>query len=263
MNPSEAKVRVARTYDAASDHFDHHALSFWRLFGERSAARAGLQPGERVLDVACGSGASAIPAARAVGPKGFVLGLDLAYGLLELARKKSAGLNQIEFRLGDFEAAAIPESSFDAVLCVFGIFFFPDMPAALQRMYRALRPGGRMVITTWGPDLFEPLNTEFWDAVREQRPDLYKGFNAWDSLTTPDLVRGVFDRAGIPVNEIAAESNLHPMKAGDEWAVVLGTGYRGTLDQLTADGRERVRFACSCVAGQPLRTDVIYATARR
>jgi ubiquinone/menaquinone biosynthesis C-methylase UbiE len=261
--PDDVKTRVARTYDAASDHFDHPALSFWSLFGERSATRAALKPGECVLDVACGTGASAIPAAGAVGPDGFVLGIDLAAGLLQLARAKSRGMKNVEFRLGDFEAAQTPETSFDAVLCVFGIFFFPDMPAVLRRLHRSLRPGGRMVITTWGPDLFEPLNTAFWDAVRAERPELYKGFNAWDTLITPDLVRRVFEQAEVPVDAIVAESNTHPMAAGDEWALVLGTGYRGTIEQLAPESRERVRRACARVAGHALRTDVIYATARR
>jgi ubiquinone/menaquinone biosynthesis C-methylase UbiE len=132
-----------------------------------------------VLDVCCGSGASAIPAAEAVGPAGSVLGLDLAERLLELARTKAAarGLGNARFRQGDLLDLRLPAGHFDAVVCVFGIFFVPDMPAAVRALWHVLRPGGTLAITTWGPRFFEPATTAFWEAVREARPDLYRGFN--------------------------------------------------------------------------------------
>jgi SAM-dependent methyltransferase len=264
MNPSEAKARVARTYDTAADHFDHPALSFWQLFGEQSAARAALKPGERVLDVCCGSGASALPAARSVGPTGSVVGIDLADSLLQLARAKSADLTNVEFRHADFETADLPGASFDAVLCVFGLFFFPDMPRALRKMRGMLKPGGRMVITTWGPGLFEPMNTVFWNAVRTERPDLYKSFNPWDTLTDPHLVRRVFEDAGVPVDDVVAHRHQHSINGiEDWWAIVLGSGYRATVEQLSDEARERVRIACSRFATTaPVQANAVYATGR-
>jgi ubiquinone/menaquinone biosynthesis C-methylase UbiE len=88
-----------------------------------------LSRGAQVLDACCGSGASAIPSAETVGPNGFVLGVDLAEYLLELARRKveQRGLSNVEFRAVDLLDLGLPESSFDAVVCVFGIFFVPDI----------------------------------------------------------------------------------------------------------------------------------------
>src|SRR3712207_9393906 len=93
----DAKRRAAAAYSAAADYFDDPANSFWERFGRRTVERLGLSPGASVLDVCCGSGASAIPAAEAVGPGGKVLGVDLAAGLLELARGKAErrGLKKI------------------------------------------------------------------------------------------------------------------------------------------------------------------------
>jgi ubiquinone/menaquinone biosynthesis C-methylase UbiE len=81
----------------------------------------------RVLDVYCGSGASALPAAEMVGPRGFVLGVDLAANLLELARTKAAkrGLMNTQFRVGDLLDMHLSDTQFDAVICVFGIFLSP------------------------------------------------------------------------------------------------------------------------------------------
>src|SRR4030095_1847216 len=89
----DAKTKAATTYNAASDYYDNPVNSFWERFGRRTIERLDLIPGARVLDVCCGSGASAIPSAETVGPDGFVLGVDLAENLLELARSKARERN--------------------------------------------------------------------------------------------------------------------------------------------------------------------------
>src|SRR5262249_32197103 len=181
-NQSEAQAKAAATYNAAADSYDDLANSFWARFGKSTVERLGVRPGERVLDVCCGRGASALPAAERVGPGGSVTGVDLAENLLRLARAKAEArrLENIEFRVGDMLALPFPDRQFDAVVCVFGIFFVPDMAAAVRSLWRVLRPGGKLAITTWGPRFFEPANTAFWNAIRAMRPDLYKGFNPWD-----------------------------------------------------------------------------------
>ena len=178
----DAKKRAAATYNAASDFFDHPANTFWERYGRRTVERRRLPAGARVLDVCCGSGASAIPAAEAVGADGSVIGVDLAENLLALARAKAEQqqLTNVQFERGDMTDLRVENGSFDAVVCVFGIFFVPDMEAALREMTRVLRDGGRLAITTWGPRLFEPVNSVFWNAVRNVRADLYKGNNILD-----------------------------------------------------------------------------------
>src|SRR3954447_12131676 len=89
MDVQEAKTRAAATYNAAADLFDDPRLSFWDRFGRRTVDRLGLTPGDSVLDLCCGAGASALPAAERVGPKGRVLGLDLAENLIRRARVKA------------------------------------------------------------------------------------------------------------------------------------------------------------------------------
>lgn len=81
-----------------------------------------------------------------------MLGIDAAAPVLELARAKAAsqGLANIEFRCGDATRTGLAGRSFDAVLCVFGVFFAPDMAAFLQEMWRMVRPGGVLAVTTWG-----------------------------------------------------------------------------------------------------------------
>src|SRR5262249_8998391 len=99
----DARKKAASTYNAASDYYDHPANTFWGQFGRRTVERLELASGERVLDVCCGSGASAIPAAEIVGADGSVVGIDLAENLLELARAKAnqRSLTNIHFQSGD------------------------------------------------------------------------------------------------------------------------------------------------------------------
>jgi len=246
MSISEnAQAKATATYNAAADAYDDPANTFWARFGRRTVERLGLRSGERVLDVCCGSGASALPAAEKVGSSGTVLGVDLSEMLLALARSKAhdRGLRNVEFRTGDMLDLRL-HTQFDVVVCVFGVFFVPDMPAAVRALWQAVRPGGRLAITTWGPRFFEPANTAFWNSVREVRPDLYKGFNPWDRVTDPTAVLELLREGGVDRAHTIAEAGEHSIPTPEAWwTAVMGSGYRGTLEQLDAQARERVRAA--------------------
>jgi ubiquinone/menaquinone biosynthesis C-methylase UbiE len=266
----QAREKAVATYNAAADSYDDAANSFWDRFGMRTIERLGLKRGADVLDVCCGSGASAIPAARAVGPEGSVLGIDLAERLLEVARTKAKahGLENVEFRVGDMLGMGLPEPGFDAVVCVFGIFFVPDMTAAVRELWKVVRPGGKLAITTWGPRFFEPGNTAFWNAVREVAPDLHKSFNPWDRICDPQSVQGLLVDSGIAHSQAWAEAGQHPIASPEAWwSAVLGSGYRGTLERLDARGREHVRAANLAFirdAGvRSVEANVVYAVATK
>jgi ubiquinone/menaquinone biosynthesis C-methylase UbiE len=266
----EAKAKAAATYNAAADFYDDRANSFWARFGRETIERLKLPSGARVLDVCSGSGASAIPAAQAVGPKGSVLAVDLAQNLLALARAKAnaLGLKNVEFRNGDLLDPAIPAAHFDAVICVFGIFFVPDMQAAVRALWRAVRPGGRLAITTWGPNFFEPGSAAFWNSIRAERPDLHKSFNPWDRISDPQSVRALLESGGAVRVDAVAVAGMHPISSPEAWwAAVLGSGYRGTLDQLDAGAKERVQAAnLKFIRDSGLReveANVVYAVATK
>jgi SAM-dependent methyltransferase len=112
-----------------------------------------LRPGERVLDVACGTGVVSRLAARRVAPSGTVTGLDLNEGMLSVAGRLPLppGLT-IEWRQGSALALPFADRAFDVVVCQHGLMFFPDRLKALGEMRRVLTPGGRVAISVWtGP----------------------------------------------------------------------------------------------------------------
>ena len=267
---SEHALRASRTYGAAADHYRRAALSFWDRFGAATVSRLRLAPGGTVLDLCCGAGASALTAARAVGPEGRVLGIDIAAPLLELARAGAAdeGLANVELRHGDATRTGLPGGGFDAVVCVFGVFFAPDMAAFVREMWRLTGPGGVLAVTTWGPGLFEPANSLFWRCVGEEEPALYKAFNPWDEITTPAALAGLFSRAGVPDPAVAAAAGQHRLDHPDQfWDVVLGSGYRATVDALGPERRDPVRESLLADLRSreitSLRTDVVFGTAVR
>ena len=155
-------------------------------------------------------------------------------------------------------------------MCVFGVFFAPDMAGFVAEMWRLVRPGGVLAITTWGPGLFEPANSRFWRCVGQAEPSLFKAFNPWDEITTPEALAGLFARAGMPSPSVVAVASegRHQLDHPDGfWDIVLGSGYRATADALGPEQRDQVctRLLADLRADgiTTLQTDVVYGTARR
>src|SRR5262249_34840670 len=161
-------------------------------------------------------------------------GLDLADSLLALARQRAAdlGLENVSFRACDATASGLEDGSFDAVVCVFGVFFAADMPAFVAELWRLVRPGGRLAVTPLWPEWCEPASSAFWQSVRELEPALFRAFNPWDQITTAPALADLLARGGVGRATVEATAGEHHEleRADDFWDIVLGSGYRGTVD---------------------------------
>jgi ubiquinone/menaquinone biosynthesis C-methylase UbiE len=268
--PVDPKVKAKTSYNRASDHYEDSALGFWSRYGTATVERLSLSAGQQVLDVCSGTGASAIPAAERVGPTGSVIAVDLADRLLALGRAKAAGrgLHNIQFRVGDMERLGLPDNAFDAVICVFGIFFSPDMPKQLRELWRMVRPGGNLAITTWGPRFWEPAYSVWNQAVQRERPDLVAAFNPWDRITTTEGVLQLFTDAGIAEPRVVREDGEQPLRAPEDWwTIALGSGLRWAIEQMGPERAERVRQDnVAWLKNHSVRaveTNVIYAVATK
>ena len=135
------------------ENYERHLVP--ALFGPWAAQLVELAapgPGERVLDVACGTGIVARRAAALVRPGGAVAGLDSNQGMLEVARAAAAEVRPaIDWRAGDAADLPFPDGAFEVVLCQQGLQFFPDRTAALRQMRRVLVPEGRLALAMWRP----------------------------------------------------------------------------------------------------------------
>jgi len=239
----QAKAKAA-AYDAASDHFDDAPLSFWDRIGRRTVEGLALPSDGNVLDVGCGTGASALPAARVVGPNGLVIGVDLAARLLDRARDKAKalGLSNVQFRCGDMTSLGYPDGRFDAVVSVFSIFFVPDMEGLVRELWRMVRPGGKLAVTTWGPRIFEPAYSRWLAAIKRERPDLYSAFNPWDRITDVESVRRLLRDGGVSDVEVVAENGFQSLRSAEDWWIIaLGSGLRWVIDQMGPQVAARVK----------------------
>ncbi len=139
-------------WDRSADHYE----GYWRRQLEPAQAlllrTAELEEGERVLDLACGTGLVTLPAADAVGPSGEVVGTDISQRMVELVTERATelGVRHVSFDRMDAEDVGFPDASFDAVLCGLGLMYVPDPLRSLQEMLRVLKPGGRAVCAVWG-----------------------------------------------------------------------------------------------------------------
>jgi O-methyltransferase/aklanonic acid methyltransferase len=144
------KALVGAAFERAAPSYDRAAFSFFGPFARRLVDAAGVAPGDRVLDVACGTGAVGLAAAEAAGRDGGVHAIDLVPAMVDQARAAAAKAGvAMHAEVGDAERLIHDDAEFDVVLCGFGIFFLPDVPAALAEWKRVLRPGGTLAVSTW------------------------------------------------------------------------------------------------------------------
>ena len=182
-------------WDLASDGYD--LLWQEQLAPARTCmlALASLAPGERVLDLACGTGLVTLAAAASVGPRGHVLGTDLSGQMVEVARQRAVEqqASNVTFQRMDAEVLDLPDATFDVVLCCLGLMYVPDPQRALNEWRRVLKPGGRVVIAVWGKRVNCGWAPVFPIVEAEVASDVCPLFF---SLGEPDALAGLCESAG-------------------------------------------------------------------
>jgi len=201
--------------------------------GSAAMDAAALRPGERVLDVGCGCGATSIELARRVSPGGSVLGVDVSTVMLDAARAAAAraGVVGVAFENADAQTAALPPAGFDVAFSRFGVMFFADPTAAFTNLRRALRPGGRLAFVCWqglarNPWMGLPLAAALrhMPAPAPPTPDAPGPF----AFADPDRVRRILDGAGFAgASVVSHEADL---------VVGGGSDLAGTVDFLLQMG---------------------------
>jgi SAM-dependent methyltransferase len=139
-------------WDRAAETYERSWASQLKAAQDRLLAIAALQPGERVVEIACGTGLVTWPAAEAVGPSGRIVATDISDRMVDRAAREASrrGLAHVACRRMGAEALDLPDASFDAALCALGLMYVPDVDAALAELRRVLVSGGRFVAAVWG-----------------------------------------------------------------------------------------------------------------
>jgi SAM-dependent methyltransferase len=204
---------------------------------------AGLSPGERVVDIGCGCGATTLEAARSVGNDGEALGLDLSRPMLDVARRRqaAAGLENVEFVQSDAQTHRFAVDR-DVAISRFGTMFFADAVAAFGNVARGLRDGGRICLVTW-----QPLAANDWLTVPGAAllrfgdlPDTAVGGPGMFGQAEPDAVRSTLRAAGYDGVELTPATVPIVLGAdlddATDYLATTGIG-RAVLDTIPADQR--------------------------
>lgn len=222
MKPKLQRHVQRQGWDRASGWYEKYWRRQLRPALDLVLATAKLQPGENVIDVACGTGLVTLPAAASVGPGGRVVATDLSPRMVaDLERSLAArGLTNVEVVCGDAAELEV-DRSFDVALCSLGLMYVPDPPAVIRELHRVVRPGGRAVVSVWG----ERANcgwAELFPIVGERiSSDVCPMFFA---MGAPGALTETLTRAGfIEVGETRIDVGLD--YADDDDA--LGAAFRG------------------------------------
>lgn len=242
----QAQVDAAHAYEA---------LFGPALFGQwapKVAVAAQIQPGQRVLDVACGTGILARESASRSGSAGRVVGLDPSPGMLAVAKQLAPA---IEWREGVAESLPFPDQSFDAVVSQFGLMFFTDRRQALREMLRVLAPGGRLAVAVW--DSLDSMPAYAAEVALLERT---AGRPGADALRAPFVLgdrkdlAALFSEAGVASAEIATHHgtaqfpSIRTMVEADlrGWLPVMGVFL--TEDQIGSILQEALQALGACAA---------------
>jgi ubiquinone/menaquinone biosynthesis C-methylase UbiE len=216
---------------------------------------AGIRPGQRVLDVACGTGVVTRLAAERVGPAGHVAGADINPAMLEVARSLSAGSKApIAWYETAAEAMPLPDASFDVVLCQLGLQFMRDKEAALREMRRVLVPGGQVFISAPKPT---PVFRVMHDAIaRHIDPGTAAFVHLVFSLGDRPALERLLDHSGfddVNVESVTKEFHLPPA-ADFLWQYIQSTPLAPSI--MGADENRRMALERDVVDGwQPWADD--------
>jgi len=213
VDPQKFKAAQRQGWDSVADGWK----KWWKnieeggqVVSDRLVELAEVRQGSRVLDVATGIGEPAVTAARKVGPSGKVTAIDISPAMLAIAREraKQSGLSDvIEFQEADAESLGLPASSFDAIICRFGLMFMPDLVSALKTMRSLLVLNGRIAAAVWSSmDRAPSFAIPFEIVTREtETAPPPPGSPGPFSLADTSLLRKKFEQAGF--NDIKIESN--------------------------------------------------------
>ena len=254
----DPRPRLASLFDAVAETYDATGVEF---FGPIAAGLVSLlepRAGERVADIGCGRGAFLLPAAEAVGPSGRVDGIDLspAMAASASAAADAAGLAHVAVAVGDAQEPALPEASYDVLGSSLVLFFLPHPAEALAAWHGLLAAGGRLGVSTFGPQ------DEVWHAI--------------DELFTPYLPPQMLDaRTSGQAGPFASDAGVEALVGGagfddvrtvthdlevrfagpEQWhAFSWSTGQRAMWAAVPEDARADVRAAAAALL-EGARTD--------
>lgn len=269
-NITKYKKAIINNFNLVAAGYDNPAQRYFPMCADRMAEYLKPRPGNRVLDIATGTGMVASAMAQAILPEGRVQAIDLSTAMLDKAFENfnKLGLHNIDLHEMDAEKLDFKSNYFDHITCGFGIFFLPDMLASLKEWLRVLKPNGRLLFTSFEKSSFGELMNLFIRQIAEF--DVVIDTDK-ERLTSLANCENYLLQAGYSDIQIHSEQlGYHLAGENDWWEIVMNSGLRGFVSQL--DAMQFARFRAKHITEiAKLKTDkgiwldihVIFSTGKK
>jgi len=245
-NNALQKEAVTKNFNLVAEGYDNPAQRYFRLSADKMAEVLKPKSGNRVLDIATGTGMVASAMAQAILPDGRVQAIDLSSGMLDkaLVNFTKFGLTNIELHEMDAERLDFKSNSFDCASCGFGIFFLPNMLDSLKEWMRVLKPNGRLIFTTFEKSSFGKLISTFIEQLTEY--DINFDTTAERLMEIPTC-ESYLEKAGYTDIKINSQQlGYYLASENDWWDIIMNSGLRHFVTQL--DATQFVQFRAKHIA---------------
>ena len=213
---ADLQRRVQRYgWDKAAAYYENFWQQQLKPAQDKLLEMANLQPGEKLIDIACGTGLVSFPAAEKIGDNGFVLATDISDSMIKMCTEivKEKNYRNMQFERMDGEELNVPVEKFDVALCALGLMYMPDPVRSLKEMYRVLKPGGRCVAAVWGQrdhcgwaEVFEIIDKR---VASEVCPMFF-------NLGNRDMLKRSFDAAGFSYVKLERLNTILNYDSGED-----------------------------------------------
>ncbi|GMR16338.1 MAG: methyltransferase domain-containing protein [Gammaproteobacteria bacterium] len=234
----DEKQAITSVFNLVATKYDNPSLRFFPSCADKMVDYAKIKPGNKVLDIATGTGVVAMAAAQCLGNGGRVQAIDLSKNMINQAKSnlKHAGFDNVDFNVMDAEDLEFKSNYFDVITCSYGLFFMPDMSAALKSWLRVLKPGGKIIFSSFAPSAFQPLSDIFINNLADY--DIVPPTPRWLQLAEEELCKQILLDSGFVAPQITqVQLGYHLAEFSHWWEVIQSAGYRGLYEQLPQQHR--------------------------
>jgi len=234
----DEKQAITSVFDLVAQKYDNPSLRFFPACADKLVNYTKISPKQKVLDIATGTGVVAMAAAQCVQGTERVQAIDLSKNMIQQAQEKAknVGIDTIDFHVMDAENLKFQSNTFDVITCSYGLFFMPNMSAALKSWLRVLKPGGKIIFSSFAPSAFQPLTEIFIKNLADY--DVVPPTPRWLQLAEEELCKQILLDNGFEQPQVMqAQLGYHLTDFNNWWEVIQSAGYRGLYEQLAEEYR--------------------------